>query len=181
MGPSLCHGASVPDQTRGPIPELRELCLKDFNKAAAECDLQGAAVLLDAKGRFTLESKPCYHALGEVLRNVARMSATSAPCCRCAVVNRCISSAHACFRYLAEDPPVLPRCAPTDCFHDCHALLPQAKRAPQKAPASEAASDPERLLEAPILAPGSQSPSVYPPHQGPIHGGTRPLVEEASP
>jgi hypothetical protein len=131
LAPEACARAAATSEDKKGPKELRDLCAKDFKKAAsAECNLAGAAALLDGKARFTPEAKACYLALGEVLRTVNRMAATASACCRCALSAKCIASAHACYRFIAEDPPVLPRCAATDCREECGHLLPEPVRGP---------------------------------------------------
>jgi hypothetical protein len=171
LAPEACARAAATSGDRKAPAELRDLCLKDFKKAAsAECKLGGAA-LLDDKGRFSAEAKACYLALGEILRTVNRMATTASDCCRCALAAKCVGSAHACYRFLAEDPPVLPRCAATDCREDCGHLLPGPARAPDAGvgAAAEPAHDPaglEKADKADEKGDAEEGPR-HPPHRSP--------------
>jgi hypothetical protein len=166
LAPQACATAAATSEDRKAPAELRDLCLKDFKKAAsADCKLGGAA-LLDDQGRFSAEAKACYLALGEVLRTVNRMATTASACCRCALAARCVGSAHACYRFLAEDPPVLPRCAATDCREDCGHLLPEPSRAPDAgvSAAAEPAHDSADRDKAAEKGDADQGPRQPPPH-----------------
>ncbi|HEY3452566.1 MAG TPA: hypothetical protein VGK67_39850 [Myxococcales bacterium] len=182
MAPGLCAAASRPGNDEEPSKDLVALCKADFKKAsAASCELDGAAAIVDARGRFTSESKPCYFALGEVLRNTSRIATTGTACCRCAVAQSCTKSAHACLRFLGEDPPVLPKCAAAECFESCSHMLPHASPVAKKPRPDGAAPN---APDATGRLPPYPQPSPYPqpmPYSNPPNPYTAPLVPSAGP
>ena len=170
LGQQLCTDASRPAPREEPNKDLAALCRADFKKAlAASCVLDGPA-LADGQGRFTPASKPCYFALGEVLRNTARIATTGTACCNCAVANSCVQSAHACLRLLSEDPPVLPKCAPAECYENCSHLLPHSGPAAKSAKGAPGQGKPGATQP-----DGHQPPQQYPyPYADPYQQGPHP-------
>lgn len=161
MGQHLCDAAARPAPKEEPNKDLAALCRTDFKKAlAASCDLGGRA-LADAQGRFTPAARDCYFALGEVLRNTARIAATGTACCACAVASGCTKTAHACLRFLAEDPPVLPACASAECYESCSHLLPHAPST------GKAVGGKGKGKDVGTGAPGQARPDDRPRPQGP--------------
>lgn len=97
-----CGAAARVGQESRPDGDLFPICQREFAAAAAEsCALSDGAPLFDAKGRFSLDAKPCYQALATVLRRTRMMAALSASCCRC-LVRKCAVEAAACHRELVD-------------------------------------------------------------------------------
>lgn len=137
-----CRKAALPDASaRQPVSALVDLCVADAEKAAQAC-APDRGQILDAGRRFTPEARACYFGFAEVLQGVARLAATGAECCRCAVARRCAESARACFRDLSADRPIAPACEADECHQECSAFAPprpeaQDGAAPARPPAVE--------------------------------------------
>ena len=169
--PPRAHPADRPEVSRAssgeqPSKDLVVLCKADLKKTLPACEIDGKAALLDDKGRFTPESRPCYFALAEALHNTARIATTGLGCCRCAIAQGCTPNAATCLRSLGDDPPILPECAPSTCYDACSHMIPRSGPAKATArPRGDAALEPQqqpRYQRRTYVVPPQQSPSPYP-------------------
>ncbi len=117
-----------------PVPDADVLatCKRAFAEKATVCGTDGTRPVLDGEGRFGPESRLCYAALSEVLSRARTSAATSAPCCRCLVAERCAASGERCnadaLGALLDGAAA--RCAQERCPDVCRARIPLPPVAP---------------------------------------------------
>ena len=117
-----------------PDEALLAICTEDAKAAVETCGIEGRYPLLDKEGRFAPQADGCYLALADTLRRTRFMASVTAPCCRCAVAAKCVSSAPACNRDLASPEPRLPRCAQEACQSACSVFVTSPEEKPEPAP-----------------------------------------------
>lgn len=159
LGDGLCAKAARHPYDPIPDPDVLSACRRSFTERAMACGADGTRPLLDAEGRFGAEFRVCYAALGGVLARARTMASTAAPCCRCLVASRCVTSGERCNADAISqtlDGPVA-RCAEQSCFDSCRAQLPLPP--PPPAPPQEARPPvpvvPRPVLLVPSVAPAS--------------------------
>jgi hypothetical protein len=105
LAPAACAKAAKPGPGGSPDKALLDLCEKEFSTAAEGCAMDGAAVLVDAQGRFSSGAQGCYRALSDVLQKAALMSSLASGCCRCMASRGCKVSPAACYVNVSRGTP----------------------------------------------------------------------------
>ncbi|MEW5855150.1 MAG: hypothetical protein AB2A00_40615 [Myxococcota bacterium] len=123
LGSKLCPQVSLPSSSAKPDARVVAFCQAQMQAATAVCGRDGTRALTDVKGRFTVESRVCYGAIRDVLRQVRQLSRSYAGCCQCLLANKCATSFDQCASEMSAGRPgsYAPRCFQGACASDCQA------------------------------------------------------------
>lgn len=125
-----CRSATKVGPGEPSSPAILKSCLLDFERVAADCDLEGKAPLLDGEGRFQPEGQECYEALGRVLSQARTHAATSPGCCACLAGTKCQVEANQCNQSLRQGrvPEAWRTCIAAACESECTPFAPPERK-----------------------------------------------------
>jgi len=107
--------------------------------AAEACHLDGAAPVVDSKGRFAPSARSCYRGIARVLQDVNLMAAVGSSCCQCAAQRGCAGAGgERCYADLARQQasPATLACMAERCSEACTMVVPSPGAAPARGTAT---------------------------------------------
>lgn len=134
--PALCAEAARPPSGGTTDKALVGLCERLLTPAAEGCGLEGAAPVVDSKGRFDPRARACYRGIARVLQDVNLMAAVGSSCCQCAAQRGCAGAGgDRCYADLAkqQSSPATLACMAERCGEACTMVVPSPGVTPARA------------------------------------------------
>lgn len=137
--PALCAEAARPPSGGNTDRALVSLCERMLSPATEACGLEGAAPIVDTKGRFDPRARGCYRGIARVLQDVNLMAAVGSTCCQCAAQRGCAGAGgDRCYTDLAKQQasPATLACMAERCGEACTMVVPSTGAAPARGTAT---------------------------------------------